>query len=87
MLKAKITKNGIEELMLNGNLTDITTDVIALVNKVYESLLENNKDIAAKYKEFVTDAINYNIAFATEENEIQDCIKNVLSKYSVVTTK
>ncbi len=87
MLKAKITKNGIEELILNGNLTDITTDVIALVNKVYESLLENNKDIAAKYKEFVTDAINYNIAFATEENEIQDCIKNVLSKYSVVTTK
>lgn len=87
MLKAKITKNGVEELTLSGDLTDITTDVIALVNKVYESLLETHKDIAAKYKEFVTDAINYGVVFATEENEIQDCIKNILSKYSVVTTK
>lgn len=87
MLKTKITKNGVEELTLSGDLTDITSNVIALVNKVYESLLETHKDIAAKYKEFVTDAINYNVAFATEENEIQDCIKNILSKYSVVTTK
>lgn len=87
MLKAKITKNGVEELTLNGNLTDITINVLALVNKVYESLLENDKDIAAKYKKFVTDAINYGVVFATEENEIQDCIKNILSKYSVVTTK
>lgn len=87
MLKAKITKNGVEELTLSGDLADITINVLVLVNKVYESLLGTDKDIAAKYKEFVTDAINYNIAFATEENEIQDCIKNVLSKYSVVTTK
>lgn len=87
MLKTKITKNGVEELTLSGDLADITINVLALVSKVYESLLENDKDIAAKYKEFVTDAMNYNIAFATEENEIQDCIKNILSKYSVVTTK
>lgn len=87
MLKAKITKNCVEELTLNGDLTDITINVLALVNKVYESLLETHKDIAAKYKELVTDAINYGVVFATEENEIQDCIKNILSKYSVVTTK
>lgn len=87
MLKAKITKKGVEELTLSGDLADITINVLALVNKVYESLLGTDKNIAAKYKEFVTDAINYGVVFATEENEIQDCIKNILSKYSVVTTK
>ena len=83
MLECKISDKGIEKLTLSGDIADITSQVMTLINRVYEVMLESNKDIADKFKEMITDAVNYNVLFATKEDEMIDCLKNLVSKVTI----
>ena len=83
MLECKISDKGIEKLTLSGDLADITYYVMALINQVYKVMLESNKDIADTFKEMITDTVNYNVIFATKEDEMIDCLKNLVSKVTI----
>lgn len=78
MYKIKVDKDILLELEISGNLTTITTEVLASVMIVYQQLKQNDRLAAKQFKENVEATIKSGIIFEDEEGQ-KDILKQQLN--------
>ena len=80
MISVEIKEGNVENLIISGNIIDVTVDTVCAVMSIFEALKKTNKEVAKIFKDLLSTAFESGIVWIKNEQEAEEIRERKLSE-------
>ena len=87
MISVETKEGNVENLIISGNIIDVTADTVYAVRSIFEALKKTNKEVAKIFKDLLSTAFESGIVWIENEQEAEEIRERKLSKIEDLIAK
>lgn len=87
MISVETKEGNVENLIISGNIIDVTADTVYAVRSIFEALKKTNKEVAKIFKDLLSTAFESGIVWIENEQEAEEIRERKLSEIEDLIAK